>query len=108
MGILNTNMTEDLGRINVSESKGTPYFTSNLIDFENFYQKSLLPKELKKLNPALYGRDTSSLMRWISPVYREPTEEEKDIIKIKYDLVYEVLLKYLAKWILKLVIIGKI
>jgi len=55
-----------------------------------FYQKSLLPKELKKLNPALYGMN-SNLMRAMSPVYREPTEEEKDIIKIKYDLVLVIL-----------------
>ena len=48
----------------------------------------MLPKELKKLNPALYGMDSSNLMRAISPVYREPTEKEKDIIKMKFEVLY--------------------
>ena len=57
-------------------------------DFEQFYQKSLLPKELQKVNPALLGINSgiSTPMRALSPIQREITQEEKDLIKIKYDL----------------------
>jgi len=57
-------------------------------DFEKFYQKSLLPKELQKVNPALLGLmpGTATPMRALSPVCREITEEEKDLIRIKYTL----------------------
>jgi len=77
MGILNVNMTDTKNRREILESK----------DFDQFYKQSLLPKELKKLNPALYGMDSSNLMRAISPVYREPTEKEKDIIKMKFEVL---------------------
>lgn len=57
-------------------------------DFESFYQRSILPKELQKLNPALLGLSPGCVtpMRSLSPACREVTEEEKDLIRIKYKL----------------------
>lgn len=39
-------------------------------DFEQFYQKSLLPKELQKINPALLGiaNNSATPLRTLSPV----------------------------------------
>ena len=76
----------------VSESRGKPNLKENVlfqffIDFEKFYQKSILPKELQNINPVLFGADTQNILRALSPVWREPTEQEKDLIKIKYELV---------------------
>mmetsp|Transcript_7909 Transcript_7909/g.8971 ORF Transcript_7909/g.8971 Transcript_7909/m.8971 type:complete len:132 (-) Transcript_7909:33-428(-) len=55
-------------------------------DFELFFQKAILPKELQKVNPALLGLTPGSPMRTISPMCREVTEEEKEYIKMKYKL----------------------
>ena len=59
-------------------------------DFEQFYQRSLLPKELQRVNPALLGINSSnnSQLRTFSQVSREVTEEEKDLIRLKYKLKY--------------------
>jgi hypothetical protein len=69
---------------NRQESKGL----TESKDFETFYQRSILPKELQKLNPALLGINPRSVtpMRSLSPVCREVSEEEKDLIRIKYKL----------------------
>jgi hypothetical protein len=58
-------------------------------DFEVFLQKSILPKELQKVNPALLGigtesRNINSPMNFNTK--REITDEERDIIRMKYKL----------------------
>ena len=59
-------------------------------DFEQFYQRSLLPKELQRVNPALLGMNNvnNSPFRTLSQISREVTEEEKDLIRLKYKLKY--------------------
>ena len=90
MGIIKVN--SDIGRSELTESKGILLISENFkillwyIDFELFFQKELLPKELQKVNPMLLGLTPGSPLRTLSPVCREVTEEEKDIIKMKYKL----------------------
>jgi hypothetical protein len=59
-----------------------------ILDFEMFFQKSLLPKELQKVNPALLGLNSGNMMRALSPVCREVSEQERDLIKLKWSLKY--------------------
>lgn len=62
-------------------------------DYETFFQKQLLPKELRNINPnllKLIPRATSNgMMTSKNTVYepkREVTEEEKRLITMKYNL----------------------
>jgi hypothetical protein len=62
-------------------------------DYETFFQKQLLPKELRNINPnllKLIPRATSNgMMTSNTSAYepkREVTEEEKRLITMKYNL----------------------
>ena len=62
-------------------------------DYETFYQKELLPKELRNINPnllKLIPRWTSNNLGVVDTKKFEPkrdvTEEEKELIDIKYNL----------------------
>lgn len=78
LGMIQSKIDESMN--DLSESK----------DFEKFYQRSLLPKELQKVNPALLNIHgaTGTPLRSLSPISREVTEEEKDLIRLKYKLKY--------------------
>lgn len=66
---------------------------TELEDYETFYQKQLLPKELRNINPnllKLIPRATSNGMMTADPSKYEPkrevTEEEKNLISMKYNI----------------------
>lgn len=62
------------------------YNVNKCVDFELFFQKNLLPKELQKIDPAFLNLGSDNVMRALSPVCREVTEKEKDLIKLRYKL----------------------
>lgn len=88
MGMIQLNNSDNFKSSELTESKGScSHFL--YLDFEIFYHKSLLPKELQKVNPNLLGINSGNLMRALSPVLREVTDAEKEMIKIKYKLRYD-------------------